>query len=128
MNQKELVYWQTVTANSCHRWVEDVNTRLNGHGILYYTGGESGIFINIEVEGNLKIGTYEEAIPHIGEAIFVVKAEKKYNNFDEAFQTACQFLGKKFLADMFSADQSREEILSEGVEVESIGTDPIIRM
>lgn len=53
-----------------------MNTRLNGHGNLYYTGGESGLFINIEVEGNLKIGTYEEAIPHIGEAIFVLKAEK----------------------------------------------------
>ena len=76
MTKKELEQWQAVTNSSQYRWVEDRITRLNGRGMLYYTGGEDGCFMRITPEGNLTIGIYEGAFPHIGEACFQVKAEK----------------------------------------------------
>ncbi len=51
-------------------WVEDAVSRLNGRGCLYYSGGESGIYMRITPDGTLQVGNYEGAIPHIGEALF----------------------------------------------------------
>lgn len=56
MNQKEYDYWKTVTASSEHLWVEDAITRLNDRGLLYYTGGEAGIFMRITPDGMFRIG------------------------------------------------------------------------
>jgi hypothetical protein len=112
MNQKELEHWQAVTASSTCRWVEDSIFRLNDRGAMYYTGGEDGIFMKISKDGTLELGAYEGALPHIGEAFFTVKAQKQCADFDEAFRTACQIGGKKFLMDMFSADQIPQEALS----------------
>lgn len=105
MTAKEFKYWQAVTESSRHSWREDSVTRLNGQGALYYTGGESGIFMRVTADGELTVGTYEGAIPHIGEACFSKKAEHKCRDFNEGFQYVCQLGGIKFLADLFSNDQ-----------------------
>ncbi len=109
MTKKELEQWQVVTNSSQYRWVEDRITRLNGRGMLYYTGGGDGCFMRITPEGNLTIGIYEGAFPHIGEACFQVKAERKCSNYDEAFQKACELGGIKFLTDLFSSSQVPQE-------------------
>lgn len=75
----------------------------------YYTGGEAGIFMRIIPDGMFRIGTYESALPHIGEAVFTIKAEKNCSNINEAFQLACQLGGMKFLRDMFSNDQISQD-------------------
>ncbi|MCD7993256.1 MAG: hypothetical protein LUK37_16335 [Clostridia bacterium] len=111
MNREEFDYWREITASSSYRWQEDTITRLNGRGALYYMGGESGAFIRMSPEGMLKMGTYEEAIPHIGEAFFTVKAEKSCGSFNAAFQFACQLGGRKFLEDMFSNDKLPRNML-----------------
>lgn len=118
MNQKELESWQAVRASSTHKWVEDSIFRLNGRGAMYYTGGEDGIYMEISKDGTLELGDYEGALPHIGEAIFTVKAQKQCAGFDEAFQIACQIGGKKFLMDLFSSDQIHQEALSSGDDKE----------
>lgn len=105
MTQQEFEYWQAVTGSSQYHWREDTVTHLNGRGALYYTGGESGIYIRITETGHLTVGTYEGAIPHIGEACFQKKVEHAFKNFNEGFQYACQLGGIKFLADLFSSDQ-----------------------
>lgn len=53
----------------------------------------------------MQMGTYEEAMLHIGEAIFTVKAEKNCGIFNAAFQSACQLGGRTFLTDIFSNDK-----------------------
>jgi hypothetical protein len=78
MTQHEFEYWQAVTAESAHKWVEDRVTRLNGNGALFYTGGEDGQYMRLSPEGKLTVGTYEGAIPHIGEAMFRRGAEHQY--------------------------------------------------
>lgn len=72
-------------------------------------GGESGAFMRITAEGNLTVGTYEGAFPHIGEACFINKAEHKFKDFNERFQYACQLGGIKFLADLFSTNEVPQE-------------------
>ncbi|MDO4562511.1 MAG: hypothetical protein Q4C12_01620 [Clostridia bacterium] len=109
MNQTEFEHWQKVMDSSKYRWVEDVVARHNGHGSLYYTGGEDGIYMRISAEGKLTIGEYKDAFPHIGEATFIPKAEHQYDSYSKAFEAACKLGGVQFLADMFSNVQIPQE-------------------
>ena len=108
MTELECKQWMAVTANSQYQWTEDEVTRLNGRGALYYLGGTDGIYMRIQPEGKLSVGTYEGAIPHIGEAFFVRKAVVDCGSFDQAFQKAAEMGGQKFLQDMFSQKPSQQ--------------------
>lgn len=116
MYPEEFENWQKITASSSRRWVEDAATRLNGRGLLYYSGGKSGIYMRITKDGVLQAGEYEGAIPHIGEALFKVKAERKCSSFDEAVTLALKAGGREFLADMFSSDQLPQKVEAVGME------------
>jgi len=102
MTQEEFDRWQLITQGSRFRWTEDEIFRLNGRGALYYHGDENGIYIKIKNDGSLEAGNYTGAIPHIGEALYEPKAERKYKDFNEAFTAAIKAGGKQFLVDMFS--------------------------
>ncbi len=108
MTDLELKNWIAVTEGSQHQWTEDEVTRLNRRGALYYFGGKDGIYMRIQPEGTLSIGTYEGAFPHIGEAFFTQKAAQNCGDFNHAFQKAMELGGQKFLQDMFSAKPSQE--------------------
>ena len=108
MTDTELKTWLAVTQDSRYRWTEDEITRLNGRGALYYYGGEDGIYMRIQPDGKLSIGTYEGALPHIGEALFTPKASMDCGNFDRALQTVMEFGGAKFLVDMFSGFRPKQ--------------------
>ena len=110
MTGAELKQWMAVTENSRYHWTEDEITRRNGRGALYYFGGEDGVYIRIQPEGELSVGTYEGALPHIGEAIFTRKAVMDCGSFDQAFQKAVELGGARFLRDMFSDKPSQEMI------------------
>ncbi len=110
MTDQEWKYWNSVTGNSRFFWTEDKTTRLNGRGALYYFGGENGVYMRIQPDGTLSVGTYEGAIPHIGEASFTIKAKEKYDSFNEAFQKALQLGGTRFLRDMFSTEANIETL------------------
>lgn len=112
MTDTELKQWLAVTANSQYQWTEDEITRLNGRGALYYFGGEDGVYIRIKPEGELSVGTYEGALPHIGEAAFTRKAVMDCDSFDQAFQRAIELSGQQFLQGMFSSKPS--QVLFEG--------------
>ena len=111
MTQREFEYWQAITESSVHKWVEDNITRLNGNGALYYTGGEDGRYMRLSSDGKLTVGTYEGAIPHIGEAMFRREAEHQYADFNAAFEAACKLGGKQFLVDMFSQDDVAQPLI-----------------
>lgn len=111
MTQREFEYMQAITESSVHKWVEDNITRLNGNGALYYTGGEDGRYMRLSSDGKLTVGTYEGAIPHIGEAMFRREAEHQYADFNAAFEAACKLGGKQFLVDMFSQDDVAQTLI-----------------
>ena len=102
MTNEELEYWQAVTASSEGKWVEDYIYRLNGRGAFFYKGGVDGIYIEAQSDGLLTVGRYEGAIPHIGDAIFSIKLEQKYDSYNEAFENMCKLGGRQLMADMFS--------------------------
>ena len=103
MTDLEMKQWLSVTENSRVQWIEDEITRRNGCGALYFFGGENGVYMRIQPEGTLSVGTYEGAIPHIGEAAFTRKAVVDCGSFDQAFQKAVELGGRRFLQDMFSS-------------------------
>lgn len=110
MTDAEMRQWLAVTENSRFQWTEDKITSLNGRGALYYFGGEDGIYIRIQPGGELSVGTYKGAFPHIGEALFTRKAVMDCGDFNRAFQKAAQLGGRQFLQDMFSSRPSQEFI------------------
>lgn len=73
MTDAEIKQWLAVTENSRYQWTKDEVTRRNGRGSLFYFGGENGIYMHVKPGGALDIGTYEGALPHIGEAMFTRK-------------------------------------------------------
>ena len=107
MTDQELQQWLAVTENSRYQWTEDEITRRNGRGALYYFGGENGVYIQVQPDGELSLGTYEGAFPHIGEALFTRKAVLAFDGFDQALQKAMELGGQKFLQDMFSSRPSQ---------------------
>ena len=107
MTGQELKQWLAVTDNSRYQWTEDEETRLNGRGALYYFGGEDGVYIRVQSDGELSVGTYEGAFPHIGEALFTRKAVLACDGFDQALQKAMELGGQQFLQDMFSSRPSQ---------------------
>lgn len=114
MDKTEFDRWQAITQSSTIRWVEDNITRLNGNGVLYYTGGEDGCYMRLFPDGKLTVGIYEGAFPHIGEAMFTRKAEHQYSDYNAAFEAACQLGGKQFLVDLFSQNSAGQTPAQQG--------------
>jgi hypothetical protein len=104
LTKDELAYWLSVVDNSRFKWTEDAIFRLNGRGSFYYTGGENGVYMKVGKDGMLEAGTYEGAVPHIGEAMFKPETTRQCADYNEAFTVIMEAGGKKFLMDMLSAD------------------------
>ena len=68
--------------------------------------------MRIGTDGMLRAGTYEGAIPHIGEALFTVKAEKKFDSWNEAFQQALEAGGVQFFNGHTFDDRAEQPVLS----------------
>jgi hypothetical protein len=111
--------WMAVTESSSRRWTEDEIYNFNGHGSLYYIGGENGMYMRIQKDGTLEAGNYEGAIPHIGEALFKPAVTRKFENYSAAFTKALNAGGKKFLVDMFSSHERRSWIEIKGRDEQS---------
>ena len=79
MTQSEFDAWKEETAKSKHLWTVD-HVQMSHDRYLFYKGGESGHYIMVDEDGQMTLGTYEGAIPHIGEAEFKVQHSRKYPN------------------------------------------------
>lgn len=98
MTTEEFEGWKAWTERSRNRWVVDLIH--NGKGkqdLLLHKGGETGKYLNFDRDGTLRIGSYEGAYPHIGEAIFTIEGQKKYANRDEALRRCMAATGIRFL-------------------------------
>ena len=70
MTEIEMKAWILETEESKFFWKIDEISYLNRGDLLAYRGGDHGKYITVEASGLVRIGTYEGAFPHIGEAIF----------------------------------------------------------
>ena len=112
MTHEEVKAWLARTESSRNRWTEDEIFRLNGHGVKYYRGGESGKYVEIHQDGRLEIGEYDGAIPHIGEAFFQPVVRKRYEDFDTAFKKAAEFVGADFPA---AVQEQSDDLYDQGI-------------
>jgi len=69
MTHEEFQNWLEFTKSSETQWIVDVVTFVNRGEILVYRGGVDGIYLLCQPDGTATIGTYEGAMPHIGEAV-----------------------------------------------------------
>lgn len=105
MNKQELQYWHSITNSSKFRWTCDNVSYHNKKEILLYRGGESGIFISININGLLIAGKYKNALPHIGEAIFQMIWKKQFTSQPEAIKyTANKLNVDEILTSVFCKD------------------------
>lgn len=99
MDINEYNAWIEETRRSNFNWNMDEVAKENRGEYFFYIGGESGRFIRIDGTGKMDLGTYEEAVPHIGDALFRVEASKQYASQAEALNRAIQNGGMSFLMD-----------------------------
>jgi hypothetical protein len=84
MTKAEYAAWQAETAKSLHRWALDQVTFHNRGEYLFYKGGSCGTYVRVGADGVASIGSYEGAIPHIGEATFTPKYTRKLDGTADA--------------------------------------------
>lgn len=98
MTKAEFELWQTETARSTRRWTIDlVHNGLNGQWLLAYKGGTDGHFFEVTRDGTVRIGSYEGAIPHIGEAAFKVMHTYKCKDWNDACSRFFSAMGLQWL-------------------------------
>ena len=127
MTRNEFDAWMAETDASRLQWREDVIYRLNGHGFMYYSGGEDGVFVRADSDGKLVAGRYEGAIPHIGEALFRPVVTKQFDNPSRAFTAMAEAGGIQFVIDMFSQSNAPPAAPSNEREGEPKDFDDIAR-
>lgn len=84
MTKAEYNAWLAETLRSRERWAVDPIQWLNHGRLLFYKGGCDGHYVEIEREGAVTVGTYEGALPHIGEAMFRPLWEGKFDSQEAA--------------------------------------------
>lgn len=97
--------WTRETSSSRYKWVVDRIHDLPDD-FLVFTGGENGRYVSITSNKKvttLTVGTYQGAVPHIGEALFTPKASKTFegdNQIDFAHKFLLERAGAQFLIDI----------------------------
>lgn len=98
MTIQEYAAWTNTTNQSRNVWTRDECFEHNQKLSLFaYFGGENGVYVRITKEGELEVGRYDGAIPHIGEAGFRVVGKKNFSSESAAFQRAAEMFGAGFL-------------------------------
>jgi hypothetical protein len=82
MNANEAAAWKAYTASNTHQWKVDPCHSKPDDLLLSY-GGEAGKFASIR-GSVVEIGTYSDAIPHIGDALFKVEGRRDCGSTDDA--------------------------------------------
>lgn len=79
-------------------WTKDpVHNGLDGVDLLMHIGGTDGQFVRVDQAGNVEVGTFEGAIPHIGEAAFTIVGKHKFTDFNVAVTRLVERMGADML-------------------------------
>lgn len=98
MSKVEFEAWKRETARSRHQWIiDEIHNGRDGQDLVVFKGGENGKFFRIDQSGLCEVGSYEGAIPHIGEAIFTITGVHKCETFDDGVTRLLTALGASFL-------------------------------
>ena len=102
MTTEEAKAWMEFTASSAHHWTVDP-CHARDEDLLIFIGGECGKYARIgPADGGgfmLQVGAYEEAIPHIGEAMFKPQGSKRFDRASDAVKFLIERGGVSLLLD-----------------------------
>lgn len=98
VNDDEFKQWLSYMKCRAARWTVDlIHDGHSGRDLLCFITDESdttmGVYVHVHVNGLMQAGTFTGALPHIGEAMFTVKWECKFDDFDVASTKVRQRLG-----------------------------------
>lgn len=99
MTKAEYEAWKKETERSRHHWTVDEVRKINTGDLLFYKGAENGQYIEVSFSGVATVGTYEGAIPHIGEALFRPLHSRSFSSQGEALKVLLERAGLNFLMD-----------------------------
>lgn len=101
MTKPEYARWLAWTLSAAARWtVDPIHNGRNEADLLIHKGSpETGAFINIR-NGELSLGNYTDAVPHIGEAAFKVGAKRQFGSNADAIKYAIEHGGMTFLREI----------------------------
>jgi len=100
MTVTEFQAWKKETDRSVAAWVVDRVMSHNQKCCFIYRGGENGNYVRVDSSGLVELGTYEGAIPHIGEALFKKTGEVQCEGYDNGVLRICTALNI-YLESMF---------------------------
>lgn len=110
MTPEELVARKKWTREADHLWtVDPIHDGRDGRDLLLFIGGESGKFLRFSNWDTLEIGSYEGAVPHIGEAVFRMEERMTFDSSVLAVLSATEIAGQAFLIALSAASHVREE-------------------
>lgn len=86
MTKDEFQGWLAETKSNRNGWRRDECQIHNRHLVLWaYCGGvEQGNWVEITQNGGVSLGTYKDAFPHVGEAVFRIYWTHQYPTVAEA--------------------------------------------
>ena len=100
MTNQDIEMWMRFTESSRFQWRSDPIFESRGEYMFFYGGSKVGVYMHIDKTGTMTLGEYQDAVPHIGDALFCAHGEVPYRSQDEAFQHAVTIGGCRFLKDM----------------------------
>jgi hypothetical protein len=109
MTKEEFDAWKKWCKSSRRKWIIDpIHNGRNGKDVLAHIGGDSGKYVSIDPSGFMMLGSYTDATPHIGEALFKEEGRKHYSNFFEAVEKAVA-AGLGFLEELLPGKEMPQE-------------------
>jgi hypothetical protein len=87
MTRDEAIAWLAATERSRTEWQLDAIHCTTNDALIYKGGSRTGYYINlrrVDAGWGVEIGTYEDAIPHIGDASFSPQGRKPFTSAELA--------------------------------------------
>ena len=105
MTPKEFTAWKRFQmTNACYWRIDVIHDGVNGREFLAYVADPTfptrGLFVSIEPDGTLNMGTYKDFDVTIGDAEFHNKISRKFENMNFAFSQACEKYKLTFLKEL----------------------------
>lgn len=92
MTQQEFDAWTAHTERSRRGWQRDEVTLHNRGELLMYHGGEDGTYVRV-YGTTVEVGSYEGAVPHIGEAMFKLRGKRTFDTASDAYSAVASATG-----------------------------------
>ena len=105
---EDYVAWERFMRSRRGRWtVDPIHDGEAGRRLLCFcpdaTDETRGVFVEVGVNGIVRAGTYEDALPHIGDALFRPRWERDFGSPREALRVVVERLGVPFLLGLIEA-------------------------